>query len=104
MLTAEDDDLDVLRALGADPLTTTWDAIFGPLAAVILEAILAVGVAVALSYLTPLGPISQVDATHSIALEWTVLGTGLAVIVVGLGAVTGSLAYGRAVLARSPPG
>ena len=100
MLTAEDDDLDVLRALGADPLTTTWDAIFGPLVAVILGASLAVGVAVALSYLTPLGPISQVDATPSIAFDWTVLGTGLAVIIVGLAAVTGSLAYGRAVRPR----
>ena len=48
-LWADRDDLDILRALGADPLTLTWDAIFGLLGAVILGAALAVLLAVGLS-------------------------------------------------------
>ena len=46
-LWAEGEDLDVLRALGADSLTVTWDAIFGLLGAVVLGATLAVVLAVA---------------------------------------------------------
>ena len=96
MLWADDSDLDVLRALGADPLTMTWDAIFGLLGAITLGAILAAGVAVALSPLAPIGPASQVNPTPGIAFDWTVLGTGLAVLIAGLGALTVVLAYLRA--------
>ena len=76
-LWADGDDLDVLRALGADSLTVTWDAIFGLLGAVILGATLAVVLAVALSPLAPLGPARQVDPTPGFAFDWTVLGVGI---------------------------
>ncbi len=95
-LWADRDDLEVLRALGADPLTVTSDATFGLLGAVLLGAILAVVLAVALSPLAPLGPARQVDPTPGFAFDWTVLGVGFAVLAVGLSALTVVLAYRRA--------
>ncbi len=95
-LWADRDDLDVLRALGADSLTVTWDAIFGLLGGVVLGATLAVVLAVLLSPLAPLGPARQVDPTPGFAFDWTVLGVGFAVLAVGLSALTVALAYRRA--------
>jgi hypothetical protein len=68
-LWAEGEDLDVLRALGADSLTVTWDAIFGLLGGVVLGATLAVVLAVILSPLAPLGPARQVDRTPGVAFD-----------------------------------
>jgi hypothetical protein len=87
------EDLDALRALGADPVTLTWDAMFGLLGAILLGALLAVGVALALSPLAPIGPASQVDPSPGIAFDWTVLGPGIVVLILGLGALTVALAY-----------
>ena len=69
-------DLDVLRSLGADTPTMAADAMLGPLCAVVLGALLAVGVAVAFSPLMPIGPASQVDPSPGIAFDWTVLVVG----------------------------
>jgi hypothetical protein len=99
-LWADRDDLDVLRALGADPLTVTWDAVFGLLGAVVIGATLAVVLAAALSPLAPLGPARQVDPTPGFAFDWTVLGLGFAVLAVGLSALTVALAYRRAARRR----
>jgi len=99
-LWADRDDLDVLRALGADSLTVTWDAVFGLLGAVVIGATLAVVLAVALSPLAPLGPARQVDPTPGYAFDWTVLGVGFAVLAIGLGALTVALAYRRAARRR----
>ena len=60
-LWAEGEDLDVLRALGADSSTVTLTPSSDLLGAVFLGAALAVGLAVALSPLAPLGPARQVD-------------------------------------------
>jgi hypothetical protein len=87
------DDLDALRALGADPVTLTWDAMFGFLGAILLGALLAVGVALGLSPLAPIGPASQVDPSPGIAFDWIVLGPGIGVLILGLGALTVALAY-----------
>jgi hypothetical protein len=46
-----------LRALGADPVMTAGDGLLGIMGAVVAGALLAVGVAVALSPLAPLGPV-----------------------------------------------
>jgi hypothetical protein len=100
-LWAQGEDLDVLRALGADSLTATWDAILGLLGAVVLGATLAVALAVALSPLAPLGPARQVDRTPGFAFDWTVLGVGFAVLALGLSVLTVTLAYRRAARRRS---
>jgi hypothetical protein len=89
------DDLDVLRALGADPVTRSTDATFGLMGAVVLGALLAVGVGVALSPLAPIGPARQVDPTPGITFDWTVLATGFAVLTLGLSLLTAALAYRR---------
>ncbi len=101
-LWADAGDLDILRALGGSPAVVSWGATLGLLAAVVVGGLLAVGIAVALSPLAPLGPAAQVDPAPGIAFDWTVLGTGFAVLVVGLGGLALSLAYRRA--ARRRPG
>ena len=92
-LWANRSDLDVLRSLGADTGTMAADAMLGPLCAVFLGALLAVGVAVAFSPLMPIGPASQVDPSPGIALDWTVLLPGIAVLGLGLGGLTIVLAF-----------
>ena len=62
-LRSADDDVQVLRALGATPTMTIADRVAGILAAIVVGSLLAVGVAVSLSPLTPLGPIR--DVYHS---------------------------------------
>jgi hypothetical protein len=56
----------------------------------------AVALAVALSPLAPLGPVRPVYPDGRVAFDWTVLGTGLAVLVSVLGAAAVVLAYLRA--------
>jgi hypothetical protein len=94
------EDLEVLRALGAEPLTLRWGAMFGPLGAVVAGALLAVGVAATLSPLAPIGPPRQVDPAPGFSFDWTVLGTGFAVLAGGLGVLTVALAYRRAMRRR----
>jgi hypothetical protein len=86
-------DLGVLRSLGADRPMMTADEMLGPIGAVFLGALVALGMAVALSPLTPIGPSSSVDPTPGVAFDWTVLLSGLAVLVLGLGGLTVALAY-----------
>ena len=95
-LWANGEDLDVLRSLGADRATMTADAMLGPLGAVLLGALLAVGIAMALSPLMPIGPARQVDPAPGVAFDWTVLLVGFAVLSIGLGALTVALAARRA--------
>jgi len=95
-LRAADEDLSVLRALGAAPVTTIADGIIGIGGAVVIGALLAVVVAVALSPLSPLGPVRPVYPGSAIAFDWTVLGSGLAILIVGLGAMALALAYRNA--------
>jgi hypothetical protein len=78
------DDLDTLRALGATPTMTAGDGLLGVLGAVLAGSLLAAGVAVALSPLAPLGPARQVYPDPGVSFDWTVLGLGLAVLVIGL--------------------
>jgi len=92
-LWANGEDLDVMRALGADPATRILDGALGLFAAVLLGALLAVGVAASLSPLAPVGPARQVDPSPGVSFDWTVLGSGLAVLLVGLGFFTVALAH-----------
>jgi hypothetical protein len=89
------EDLDVLRALGAGPAMIVADAALGLLGAVLVGGLLAVGVALGLSPLAPLGPVRQVDPTPGVLADWTVLATGFALFVLGLGALTAWLAARR---------
>ncbi|MCU1462314.1 MAG: hypothetical protein JWO37_2389 [Acidimicrobiales bacterium] len=86
------EDLQVLRALGAGPATTISDGLIGVLAAIVLGSLVAGVVAVGLSPLAPLGPVRAVYPASGIAADWTVLGGGLAVLIVVLGATAVVLA------------
>ena len=92
-LGAADDDLFVLRALGAGPATNVAVGLIGVLGAIVIGSLLAVAVALSLSPLSPLGPIRAVYHPAGIAVDWTVLGFGLLVLIGGLGAIAVALAY-----------
>ena len=85
-----------LRALGADPVMTAGDGLFGIMGAVVVGALLAVAVAVALSPLAPLGPVRPYYPDPGVAFDWTVLGLGMTVLVVVLGSVAIMLVAQRA--------
>jgi energy-converting hydrogenase Eha subunit A len=93
VLRSDEEDLKVLRALGAGPATTMVDGLIGVLAAIVAGALLAVALAVSLSPLSPLGPIRAVYHPAGIGFDWTVLGLGLLVLIGGLGAIALALAY-----------
>ena len=81
-LRADDDDLDVLRALGATPTMAMTDGLIGVLGAVIVGSMLAVGAAIGLSPLAPIGAVREVDPAPGIAFDWDVLSVGVAVLIV----------------------
>jgi hypothetical protein len=83
-----EEDRRVLWALGASPATIAGDGLIGALSAVGLGALLAVAVAVLLSPLAPLGPVRDVYPHNGITFDWTVLGAGLLVLILALGAAT----------------
>ena len=86
-------DSTVLRGLGAGPRTIAADGLVGILASILVGSLLAAAVAVALSPLSPLGPVRPVYPDSGVAFDWTVLGIGLVVLIVGLGAIAFALAY-----------
>jgi hypothetical protein len=88
-----EEDGQVLRALGASPGAAIGEVLIGVLAAVVLGSLLAGAVAVGLSPLAPLGPVRSVYPNGGVAFDWTVLGIGLGVLVVGLGATAAALSY-----------
>ena len=89
-------DLDVLRALGAGPAITTADGLIGVVGAVAVGATLAAVLALALSPLTPFGPVRRVYPGRGIAFDWTVLGVGVAALVLVLVALAVVVAYRQA--------
>jgi len=91
-----DEDRQVLRAIGAGPTVTASDGLIGITAAVLLGSLLAVGVAVGLSPLAPIGPVRPVYPYLGIAVDWTVLGLGLALLVGGLGTAAIVFCYRQA--------
>jgi MacB-like periplasmic core domain/FtsX-like permease family len=95
-LRADSEDLRILRALGANPVDTVLDGLFGLEAALILGSILAVVVAVAVSPLSPLGPVAPVSADRGLSWDWTVLGFGLLTLIAGLGGTAALLALATA--------
>ncbi len=92
LLRSTESEREVLRALGAGPVTTLVDGLGGIFASIVLGSLLACAVAVAFSPLTPLGPIRSVFHPVGINFDWTVLGAGLGLLVLGL--VAASLVIG----------
>jgi hypothetical protein len=90
------DDRAILRALGASRGVASADGVIGVILAVLLGAALALAVAVALSPLTPLGPVRAVYPASGVAFDWTVLGIGFAALVVTLAAVAATIAISQA--------
>jgi len=84
---------DALRALGASPGMLSAESLLGLLAAVLGGVVLAVAVAIVLSPLAPVGPVRSVYPAKGIALDWTVLAVGGAILLLGLGALAAWLAY-----------
>ena len=99
-----DVDRQVLRALGAGPSVTAGDGLFAALASIVLGALVAAGVAVALSPLWPLGPVRPVYPHRGVVLDWVVVGGGLAVLVGVLGAGAVGFAIVRAPHRQAGPG
>ena len=82
------DDLDALRAVGADRLMLVGDEVVGMWGAVLVGALVAVGVAISLSPLTPIGPVRSVYPERGVAIDGVVLGLGFLILVAVLGAIT----------------
>ena len=91
-----DEDRAVMRALGAGPAVAVGDGLIGALAAIVLGALVAAGVAVGLSPLSPLGPVRPFYPDRGTSFDWAVLGAGLAVNVAVLGVGAVGLCYRRA--------
>jgi hypothetical protein len=85
---------DVMRSLGATPPALMADACLGVLSAIAAGVVLALVVAVAVSPVAPLGQLHRFDPDSGMSFDWTVLGGGAALFVLGLAAVTAALAYG----------
>jgi hypothetical protein len=88
-----DSDRQVLRALGAGPTATAAEGLVGIVGAVVLGALLAAGIAVALSPLAPIGPVRPVYPDRGFTEDWTVIGFGTAILLVGLVAIAVGLSY-----------
>ena len=70
------EDLEVLRAIGADQTAMVADGLIGIIASIMIGSLLAIGVAVGLSPLSPLGPVRAVYPYLGIAFDWTCSGSG----------------------------
>jgi hypothetical protein len=90
------DDLDTLRALGADPAMTSTEGLIGALGAIIVGSVLAGVVAVGLSPVAPIGLVRRVYPARGIAFDWTVLGLGILVLIVVLSTFAVTIAYRQA--------
>jgi hypothetical protein len=78
-------DLDVVRALGADHSMIVSDGLIGTLGAVVVGSVLAGLVAIGLSPLAPLGPVRSFLPV-GVHADWTVIGLGVVGLVLALGA------------------
>lgn len=86
-LQSDDEDLEILRSLGATPLMTTSASLTGIFGAIISGAVLADVVAVALSPLSPIGPVRAVYPDRGVSFDWPVLGLGFAILILVLASI-----------------
>ncbi len=103
-LRAGNEDRSVLRALGATRGVASADGLIGVLLAVILGSVAAVVIAVALSPLTPLGPVRAVYPASGFSIDWAVVGVGFATltVILGVAAVTIAVRQTHRVEGRLP--
>jgi hypothetical protein len=92
-LRAAADDTGALRALGAGPAMIMADGLPGVVAAVAVGSLLAAVVAAGLSPFSLFGPVREVDPGRGIYVDATVLGLGVAALVLLLGGVAAVIAY-----------
>ena len=74
----------MLRTLGGDTWMTAADGLIGIVGSIVAGSILAVVVATALSPLSPIGPVRPVYPDPGISFDWSVLGLGMALFIIGL--------------------
>lgn len=88
---------EILRALGGSSAAVLLDGLLGVLVTVVVGVVLAAVVCVALSPIAPIGSVRQVEPSPGFSADWTVLGAGVAVLLVVLSgvAVTAALASRR---------
>ncbi len=89
------DELEVMRALGADPAMTVSDGLIGILSAVAAGSLLAGLVAIGLSPLAPFGPIGDY-LPPALRVDWEIVGLGTAILAFTLGTLAVAVAYGSA--------
>jgi hypothetical protein len=82
-----EEDRRVMRALGGSRVDTLGEGLIPLLGVVVSGSLFAFLVAVALSPLAPLGPVRRVFPSGGFNVDWTVLGVGLLILVVVLGAI-----------------
>ncbi len=87
------DDAGALRALGAGPAMVMADGLPGIVVAVTAGALLAVGVAIALSPFSLFGPVREVEPGPGIYLDGAVLGLGALALLLVLAGVATAIAY-----------
>jgi hypothetical protein len=92
-----DEDLAIMRSLGASPAMTVADGLIGTAGAVAVGGLVAGAVAVALSPFAPIGPARPVYPDPGFAADWTVVGLG------GLALVGLLLAFAAAGAALGAP-
>jgi hypothetical protein len=87
-------DLDVLRACGADPSMIAADSLLGVFGAILVGALCAAVIGLALTPLTPIAAVRQVDPSPGVDFDWMVIagGFGIAVVVLSAFAIVYALA------------
>jgi hypothetical protein len=96
LLRRGEQDRRVLRALGTSPAAAAFEGLLGVLVAVVFGTLLAFAVAALLSPFAPLGPVRPVYPGGRFAIDWTVFGVGVAVLILGLSAIAIAQANWRA--------
>ena len=86
-------ELPILRALGSSELMSWSESLLGVVASVVTGALFAVAVAAALSPLAPIGVVRPVYPDKGINFDWTVLGPGVATLIVALSVVAAVVTY-----------
>jgi hypothetical protein len=77
----------VLRAIGSSATATLIDSMLGLALTTVFGALLAAIVAIVLSPVAPLGPARSVSPDKGIAIDWTVIGFGVLLLIVAMLAI-----------------